>query len=258
MLRPRIIPCLLLTENGLVKTEQFKSPKYVGDPINAVKIFNEKKVDELLLIDIEATKRSNEPNYRKLKMIANESRMPLTYGGGIKNLEQAKKIISLGFEKISLSSAAYENTNLISEISKEVGSQSLVITIDYKQSLFSKEYKIYTQNGKKKLELDIFDFSKSAVNFGAGELVFYSINRDGNMKGYDIEFAKKIRKCVSSQISFIGGAGNTKHMQDLIDETGIVGAVAGTFFTFKGKYKATLLTYQRPESLDPSSESYQY
>tara|TARA_Y100001968_G_scaffold196847_1_gene180562 strand:+ start:170 stop:949 length:780 start_codon:yes stop_codon:yes gene_type:complete len=258
MLRPRIIPCLLLTENGLVKTEQFKSPKYVGDPINAVKIFNEKKVDELILIDIEATKNCAEPNYRKLKMIANESRMPLTYGGGIKNVEQAKKIISLGFEKISISSAAYRNNNLISEISKEIGSQSLVITVDYRKSLFSKEYNIYTHNGKKKLEIDIFEFSKSAVKLGAGELVFFSISRDGKMQGYDIDFAKIIRQCVNSQISFIGGAGNTNHMQELIDETGIVGAIAGSFFTFKGKYKAILLTYQKPESLNPLSENYKY
>ena len=152
--------------------------------------------------------------YRKLKMIANESRMPLTYGGGIKNVAQAKKIISLGFEKISISSAAYHNSKLISEISKEIGSQSLVLTIDYRKELFSQEYKIYTHSGKTKLELNIFDFSKLAVKYGVGELVFYSINRDGNMQGYDLEFAKRIRQCVNCQISFIGGAGNTNHMQD--------------------------------------------
>ena len=246
MLRSRIIPCLLISKKGLVKTERFSSPKYVGDPINAVKIFNEKKVDELVIFDIDASRYNKRPDLKKLKIIANESRMPLTYGGGINSVKEARDIISLGFEKISLSNAAIKNTEIIKSISNEIGSQSVVVTIDYKKSFFNKNYNIYTLNGTQSHDYNIFEFAKKVEAFGAGEILFNSISRDGTMIGYDIDFAKKIRKIVDTQISFIGGAKDVNDMDLLIDAVGTVGAAAGSMFVFKGQFKAVLLNYQKP------------
>tara|TARA_B100000401_G_scaffold350181_1_gene247851 strand:- start:204 stop:956 length:753 start_codon:yes stop_codon:yes gene_type:complete len=246
MLRSRIIPCLLISKNGLVKTERFLSPKYVGDPINAVKIFNEKKVDELVIFDIDSSRYKKSPDLKKLKIIANESRMPLTYGGGINSVKEAKEIISLGFEKISISNTAIRNSEVIKSISNEIGSQSVVVTIDYKKNLFTKNYNIYTLNGTQRHDYNIFEFAKKVEALGAGEILFNSISRDGTMKGYDIEFAKEIRKIIDTQISFIGGAKDINDMDLLIDSVGIVGAAAGSMFVFKGKFKAVLLNYQKP------------
>ena len=249
MLRPRIIPCLLISKKGLVKTIKFGDPKYIGDPINAVKIFNEKKVDELLLLDIDASRNKLKPDFKKLKIIANESRMPLTYGGGISNVEDAKKIISLGFEKISISHAALNNINLIGEIAKEIGSQSVVFCLDYKKNLITKKNNIYSINSKKKHKLNILEIAKKAENLGVGEILFNSIDRDGTMKGYDIEFAKFIRKKINTQISFVGGACSQKNMEHLIESIGVAGLVAGSMFVFKGKFRAVLLSYERPNSI---------
>ena len=250
MLRSRIIPCLLLSQKGLVKTLNFKKPKYVGDPINAVKIFNEKKVDELILLDIDASKNKKPPDLKKLKIIANESRMPLTYGGGIRTIEQARNIISLGYEKISISNYALENPEIIRDISNEIGSQSVVVTIDYKSNFIKNGYNIFTINGNKRNKVNIFEFSKRAEELGAGEILFNSIERDGTMTGYDLKFAKEIRNTVNTQISFIGGAKDVLDMQNLISSLGIVGAAAGSMFVFKGRFKAVLLNYQKPERLN--------
>lgn len=246
MLRPRIIPCLLMSENGLVKTVKFKEPKYVGDPINAVKIFNEKKVDELIILDIDASKKRKSPDLKKLEIIANESRMPLTYGGGITTVEQAKNIISLGYEKVSISSFVLEEIGIIEKIANAIGSQSVVVTLDYKKNLLSNNYSIFTLNGCKKHNHNIFKLAKDIESLGAGEILFNSIERDGTMKGYDIDFAKKVRAKLDIQISFLGGAKDISDMENLIDNVGIVGLAAGSMFVFKGKFKAVLLSYQRP------------
>ena len=250
MLRSRIIPCLLISQQGLVKTIKFDKPKYVGDPINAVKIFNEKKVDELIILDIDASKNKKPPDLKKLKIIANESRMPLTYGGGITTIEQAKSIISLGYEKISISSYALENPEIIRDISSEIGSQSVVLTIDYKSNFISKGYSVFTINGMKRHKINIFEFAKKAEALGAGEILFNSIDRDGTMTGYDVKFAKDVRNKVNTQISFLGGAKDILDMQNLISSIGIVGAAAGSMFVFKGSFKAVLLNYQKPERLN--------
>ena len=250
MLRSRIIPCLLISQQGLVKTIKFDKPKYVGDPINAVKIFNEKKVDELIILDIDASKNKKPPDLKKLKIIANESRMPLTYGGGITTIEQAKSIISLGYEKISISSYALENPEIIRDISSEIGSQSVVLTIDYKSNFISKGYSVFTINGMKRHKINIFEFAKKAEALGAGEILFNSIDRDGTMTGYDVKFAKDVRNKVNTQISFLGGAKDILDMQNLISSIGIVGAAAGSMFVFKGSFKAILLNYQKPERLN--------
>ena len=175
--------------------------------------------------------------------------MPLTYGGGITTVEQAKNIIALGYEKISISSFALENIRIIEKISNEIGSQSVVVTFDYKKNFLTKKYNIFSLNGTKRHNHNIFDIAKKVELLGAGEILFNSIERDGTMSGYDIDFAKEIRAKINTQISFMGGAKDVLDMEKLIDNVGIVGAVAGSMFVFKGKFNAVLLSYQRPNKL---------
>jgi imidazole glycerol-phosphate synthase subunit HisF len=249
MLRSRIIPCLLMHEGGLVKTRQFKDPKYVGDPLNAVKIFNEKEVDELMLLDIDASAQGRAPNLALLRSLAVESRMPLCYGGGIANAEQAAKIIALGFEKVSVSSAALARPTLISEMAEAVGGQSVVITLDVRKNKLLGGYTVYTHNGKEKQKVALLEFCQQVAELGAGEIVINSIDRDGEMAGYDLDLAKKVRAAVATPMSMLGGAGSAQHMQELIDAVGVVGSAAGSMFVFKGPYRAVLINYARPARL---------
>ena len=247
MLRSRITPFLLLRGNGLVKTQKFSDPKYVGDPINAVKIFNEKEVDELTLLDIEATAYGRAPNLTLLEHIAAESRMPLCYGGGVKDAETAAKIIALGYEKVSVSHAALERPELVREIAYRVGRQSVVVTIDVKkEGLFGGGYKVYSRNAKQKHKLDPVEFAKQCAELGAGEIVLNSIDRDGMMQGYDIELAAKLREAVTTPLTIVGGAGSVEHLRTLTNKLGPIGAGAGSLFVFKGKYRAVLISYARP------------
>lgn len=249
MLRSRIIPCLLLHNNGLVKTRQFKDPKYVGDPLNAVKIFNEKEVDELMFIDIDATVERREPRMSLLRSLAVESRMPLCYGGGVTTAEQAARIVATGFEKVSVSSAALARPALIKEMSEAIGAQSVVVTIDVKSNRFFTGHTIYTHNGKQKNKLSLVEFCQQATSLGAGEIVINSIDRDGQMEGYDLDLARQIRAVIDTPMTMLGGAGSTDHMQSLIDAVGVVGAAAGSTFVFKGPYRAVLINYARPARL---------
>ena len=242
MLRPRIIPCLLVHDKGLVKSIQFKNHKYVGDPINAVRIFNEKEADELMLIDIDATINKVEPNYKMIQNIASECRMPLCYGGGIKNIQQAQRIFSLGVEKIALSSILVENPNIISDLASKVGSQSVVAILDVKKKLFG-GYEIYTHNGKNSTGINPIDFVQKIENLGAGEIVINSIDQDGTMNGYDLKLVEQIRKSTSLPLTILGGAGSLNHIGNLIQIYGIIGAAAGSLFVFKGVYKAVLINY---------------
>jgi cyclase len=243
MLRPRIIPCLLIHNKGLVKTVNFKNPKYVGDPINAVRIFNEKEVDEIIVLDIDATVKNKEPDYNLIKNLAAECRMPLCYGGGIKNVDQAKKLISLGAEKVAISSAAIENPSLIKNISNAVGSQSVVIVLDIKKTGIFKKYEIFTHNGKYKTGKSPRDFVKLMEKNGAGEIVINSIDKDGTMNGFDIELASEIRNSIDLPMTILGGAGSIKHIADIIKVFGIIGIAVGSLFVFKGVYKAVLINY---------------
>ncbi len=247
MLHPRIIPCLLVKNKGLVKTVKFGDPKYVGDPINAVKIFNEKSVDELMVIDIDATKEKREPDYKMIENLAMECRMPLCYGGGIKTKEQAMRIFSLGVEKIALSSAAIETPDLITEIAKSVGNQSVIVVLDVKKKKFSNKYDLYTHNGTKKTGLNPVEVAKKVEELGCGEIVINSIDNDGVMKGYDINIIDKIREAVSIPITVLGGAGSLNDIGNIISRYGIIGAAAGSLFVFKGKYRAVLINYPRPD-----------
>jgi len=242
MLRPRIIPSLLIQDNGLVKTVNFKNPKYVGDPINAVRIFNEKEVDELAIFDIDATVKGLEPNYSLIERIANQSRMPLCYGGGVKTVEQAQRIFGLGIEKIALSSAVLQNPRLITEIAERVGSQSVIVVLDVKKKLFG-GYEIYTHNGKKSTGINPFKFVEEAQKLGAGEIIINSIDQDGVMKGFDISLIDKIREKISLPLTVLGGAGSLNDIKQVIDKHGIIGVAAGSLFVFKGVYKAVLINY---------------
>lgn len=242
MLRPRIIPSLLIQENGLVKTVNFKNPKYVGDPINAVKIFNEKEVDELAIFDIDATAKNLEPNYSLIQRIANQSRMPLCYGGGVKTVAQAQKIFGLGIEKIALSSAVLQRPELISEISEKVGAQSVIVVLDVKKKLFG-GYEIFTHNGKKSTGINPVDFSIKAQKLGAGEIIINSIDQDGLMKGFDMNLIQKIREKISLPLTVLGGAGSLNDIKEVISRHGVIGVAAGSLFVFKGIYKAVLINY---------------
>ena len=243
MLRPRIIPCLLIHKGGLVKTVNFKNPKYVGDPINAVKIFNEKEADELIVLDIDASVNNSEPNYRLISNLANECRMPICYGGGIKNATQARKIIGLGVEKIAISSAAIENSALITEIAKEIGRQSVVVVLDVKKRLFKSGYDVWLNNAKFNTKLCVIELSRQLEELGAGEVVFNSIDLDGKMEGYDLLLAAQVRQSLGVPVTILGGAGCLNDIEALLNHCGVVGAAAGSLFVFKGPYRAVLINY---------------
>ena len=242
MLRPRIIPSLLLHDKGLVKTVNFKFPKYVGDPINAVRIFNEKQVDELAFFDIDATVLNQEPDYLLIEKLALQSRMPLCYGGGVKTIKQAQKIFGLGIEKIALSSAVIQNPHLVTQIADRVGSQSVIVVLDVKKKLLG-GYEIYTHNGKKASGINPFIFAKEMERLGAGEIILNSIDQDGVMKGYDLNLIDKIAETVSIPLTVLGGAGSLSDMEKVIDKHGVIGVAAGSLFVFKGPYKAVLINY---------------
>lgn len=247
MLRPRVIPCLLMSKGGLVKTNKFLNPKYVGDPINAVKIYNEKQVDELSIFDIHAW-RERSINFDLLTKIARESRMPLCYGGGVTTSDQATQIIQLGFEKVSLSSAAIRTPSLISDIANRIGSQSVVVTIDVRRNTARiNDYSVFIENGSRAIVGDVLDLCKSFVEMGAGEIVINSIEREGELHGFDLELADYLFPRISVPMTFIGGCGKVEDMLALVKHVGIVGIGVGSYFVFKGPFRAVLINYSKPD-----------
>jgi imidazole glycerol-phosphate synthase subunit HisF len=250
MLRPRIIPCLLVQNKGLVKTIRFTDPKYVGDPINAVRIFNEKQVDELIVLDIDATNNNREPDYKMISHLAEECRMPLCYGGGVTSSEQVRKIIGLGVEKVAISTAAILNPHLITESAEKVGNQSIVVVLDIKKRLLTGKYEIRMQNGRKSIGKDPFHFANEIEKLGAGEIVINSIDNDGIMMGYDHILIEKIRKSIDIPLTVLGGAGTLDHIGQLFKKYGTLGAAAGSLFVFKGPYRAVLINYPNMKEKD--------
>ncbi|AEA67765.1 AglZ/HisF2 family acetamidino modification protein [Pseudomonas brassicacearum] len=241
---------MLIQDGGLVKTVKFKDPKYVGDPINAVKIFNEKEADELIVIDIDATANAVEPNYAQIAKLAAECRMPLCYGGGIRTAQQAKNIIALGVEKVAISSAAFENPHLISQIAEEIGRQSVVVVLDHKARLLSKHQEVWTHNGTRNTKRSVIEAAQEFEKLGAGEIVLNSIENDGKMKGYDVELAIKLRAAVRIPITILGGGGSLEDMRSVVAACGVVGVAAGSFFVFKGAYRAVLISYPSAQQKD--------
>lgn len=243
MLRPRLIPCLLVHNGGLVKTVNFANPKYVGDPINAVRIYNEKEVDELVVLDIDATAKGAEPDYQLISHLASECRMPLCYGGGVRTVAQIEKIISLGVEKVAVSSAVVENPKLISDAATRVGSQSVVVVIDVKKTSLLRRQEVVTHNGSRRTGLNPVEFARQMAELGAGEIVINSVDRDGEMKGYDLDLVEQVRQAVRLPLTVLGGAGSLDDLRELIRRYGIIGAAAGSLFVFKGRYRAVLINY---------------
>jgi len=242
MLRPRITPCLLIRDGGLVKTRQFSDDKYIGDPINAVKIFNEKAVDELIVIDIDATRLNREPDYTLIQRLADESRMPICYGGGIKHTGQAERIVQMGVEKVAISSEILSKPELIRDIGQAVGHQSVVGVLDVKKN-FVRGYSVYTHNGVKRVGGSVIDWIKRLQNNGIGEILINSIDRDGMQNGYDLELVNKIKDQFTVPSTFLGGASSMEDIGKLITTRGIGGCAAGSLFVFKGALKAVLINY---------------
>lgn len=243
MLNPRIIPCLLLKNNALYKTVQFKNEKYIGDPINAVRIFNEKKVDELIILDINATAEKKPPNFNLIQKISSECQMPLNYGGGISNIDEIHKIISLGVEKVSISNALINDPNLITKASTIFGKQSIVVVLDIKKRKFFNNYEVFINNGTKSTGIKPEELAKKAEILGAGEILINSIDLDGTLKGYNHELIKKVHDNISIPLTVMGGASSHQDFIKLFRQFPIIGASAGSLFVLKGKYKAVLIQY---------------
>ncbi len=243
-MRPRVIPVLLLRDGGLVKTRNFSSSKYVGDPINAVRIFNEKEVDELVILDIS---RPVDPNYSLIADICSEAFMPVAYGGGIRCLEQIERLLAIGTEKVVINTSAASNPGLVSKAASRVGSSSVVVSIDVRKGLFGKR-SVYVESGKKALGKLPEDYAREVEDLGAGEIILGSIERDGEMSGYDLELIQVVSSSVSLPVVALGGAGSLADMQ-LAIQRGASAAAAGSMFVFKGKHRAVLISYPAPEDI---------
>lgn len=247
MLKPRVIPVLLLHDNGLVKTKKFSNPVYVGDPVNAVKIFNLKEVDELVFLDINASKNNTEPDYELIADIATEAFMPFGYGGGVKNTDQIRKLLRVGVEKIIINTAL-ENKNFIKESVKIFGSSTIVASIDVIK--IGNNYYLYSHsNNKTNNKIDIFDYIRKTELLGVGEILINNVDRDGMFSGYDISFLNKVSELVGVPVIGCGGARDLQDIKELINHTGCTAAAAGSMFVFYGKHKAVLITYPEEKEL---------
>ncbi|MBM3176586.1 MAG: imidazole glycerol phosphate synthase subunit HisF [Bacteroidetes bacterium] len=247
MLLHRVIPVLLLKNNGLVKTTRFKDPKYVGDPINAIKIFNDKEVDELLVLDILASKYQNEPNFELIEQIAGECFMPLAYGGGVTTFEQAKRLFSLGIEKVCLQTSAIENPSLITKLAEYYGSQSIVVSVDIKKNWLGK-YELYHSSKSKIVVLNWKEFLKKIIEAGAGEIVLNAVDKDGTLSGPDLELIKMASALSKVPLVAIGGVSSLLDIKAAIG-AGASAVAAGAYFIYHGPHRAVLITYPKRHEL---------
>lgn len=253
MLRTRIIPCLLLKGQGLVKTVKFQSPKYIGDPINAVKIFNDKEVDELVFLDITATLENRPPNFGLLRQITDECFMPLAYGGGIKSIDQISALLKAGIEKVIINSAAYLDPDFLSKAVRIFGSSTIVVSIDVKKGLLGK-HTVYIKSGTQSTKLDPVAYAKKVEEIGAGEILLNSINADGTMKGYDLQLIRAVSQNVSIPVVACGGAGDLQDLK-LAKEAGASAVAAGSMFVFQGPNRAVLISYPEIRDLEEKLDS---
>ena len=249
MLKTRVIPILLLQDGGLVKGVKFKGHKYVGDPINAVRIFNEKEVDELAFLDISATAQGKEPNYEFIEDVATEAFMPIAYGGGITKVEQVERLFRAGIEKVIINSAFYSDPELISHCSSIAGSQSIAVAIDVKRSILGK-YEVLTKNASFKTNEDPVSYALRAEAMGAGELIVTAIDREGTNKGFDFDLISQITCAVNIPVVAQGGAGCLDDFKMAVQQANASAVAAGSFFTFHGKHRAVLLTYTEYRELE--------
>lgn len=250
MIIPRVIPILLLKGKGLVKTIRFEDPKYIGDPINAVKIFNEKEVDELIVLDITASRENKSPDIAFITQIVSEAFIPVAYGGGIRSIEEIKTLFKAGIEKISLNTAAIQQPELISKAAQTFGSQSIVVSMDIKTNPQTMRYEVYTQNGKTTTNMGAVEHAQQMEKLGAGELLVNTIDRDGAMEGYDIQLIREIANNVNIPVIANGGAMELEDFAAVVQEGGASAAAAGSFFVFCGSRDAILITYPDRDQLE--------
>jgi len=248
LLRTRVIPALLLKNDGLVKTIRFKDPTYVGDPINAVKIFNDKEVDELLFIDIQATREKRTPNFELVSRISREAFMPFGYGGGIRNLEDVNKLLRLGVEKVSINAYAIENPDFIKKAAQNVGSQSVVASIDVRQDSSGRHW-VFDYRSGTTTKLDPVTSAILMEKNGAGEILLNSVDRDGTFSGYDINIIRKVSSSVGIPVIALGGAGKIQDFAEAVKVGGASAVAAGSFFVFHGPHRAVLITYPAKNEL---------
>ena len=248
MIFSRVIPCLSIMDGGLVKTIQFNQPSYVGDPINAIKIFNDKEVDELVLLDITATKNRTTPNFQLIKEIASECFMPLGYGGGITKLSEIEFLFQIGIEKVILNSIIHTNPLLCKQAIEIFGSQSIVASIDYKKPFLSKQNYPYSFSGTNKISIPLDDYIKNIESLGFGEIILNSIDRDGKMNGYDLTTIEKISKQVNIPVVALGGASSLNDFK-LALKSGASAVAAGSYFIYQPPHRAVLITYPSQEEL---------
>ncbi|MDN5205658.1 AglZ/HisF2 family acetamidino modification protein [Fulvivirgaceae bacterium BMA10] len=249
MRRVRVIPVLLVSNRRLIKTIKFKDEVYVGDPINAIKIFNDKEVDELLVLDISATPQARGPNMELIKDIADECFMPLGYGGGINTPEEIKSILNAGVEKVILNTSAYRKSELITQGADTFGSQSIVVSIDVRKNMFGK-YVIHVNSGNDKVSVPLIEYCQNVQELGAGEIVINSINNDGIQSGYDQKLIKMVSDSVSIPVVACGGATSIDDFRDAILSSGASAVAAGSMFVFKGKHRAVLINYPAQSILE--------
>lgn len=242
MKRPRIIPVLLLNSSGIVKTINFKNPTYIGDPINAVRIFNDLQVDELVLLDIDATKENRSISIELVKEIGEEANMPFSVGGGIMDIETIQKVIQSGAERVVLGSAAFKNPSFIQEAANNFGSSTISVCIDYKKNLFGKEV-VMIENGKTKTQYSPIEAAKMAAKNGAGEVILQSIDKDGTMSGFDVKTLQTINETITIPLVALGGAGTVQDFENIFKQTPTNALAAGSFFVFQGKLRGVLIQY---------------
>lgn len=250
MLRTRVMPCLLLKGKGLVKTIQFKKEIYIGDPINAVRIFNQKEVDELILIDIDATVKSQPIQFDLIEQVTSECFMPICYGGGVKSLEDFNRLFALGIEKVSVSSALFETPELIAEAAARFGSQSIVVTLDAKRHWLSKKLSIYTHSAKKNTRCSVTDAARQAEELGAGEILIYSVDKDGTWSGFDEELVKQVAEAVSVPVIAMGGAGHLEHIKSVVHRANASAVGLGSMAVLQSKDMGVLIKFPKIPELE--------
>lgn len=248
MIRTRVIPCLLLKNEGLVKTVKFRNQTYVGDPINTVRIFNDKEVDELVFLDISATREKRRLNFRLMEHVASECFMPLGYGGGVSSVEDMKALFSIGMEKVIINSCAVSDQKLIEKAADQFGSQSVVVSIDVKKDWLGR-YRVFIDGGRTNTGLDPVKHAVNITARGAGELFLTSIDRDGTFNGYDLELIRNVTSQVDVPVVACGGAKTVADLGKAVNEGGASAAAAGSMFVFQGPHRAVLISYPSPDDL---------
>lgn len=248
MIQTRVIPCLLLRGSGLVKTVRFKDPRYLGDPINIVRLFNDKEVDELVLLDITATPEGRGPRLDLLADVVSEAFIPLCYGGGVRTLDDFHALFSLGVEKVAVNTAAVENPALVTAAAERFGSQSVIASIDVRRSLLGRS-RVVVRGGRGRTGLDPAEFAAEMERRGAGELLLNSVDRDGTMTGYDLELVRRVASAVSIPVVACGGAGSVADLGRAVNDGGAAAAAAGSLFVYQGPHRAVLINYPGPAEL---------